>query len=308
MSDAPEPKKKKSRSPSFPAIDLEEAIEKIKIIWEKEKRHGAGVPVLAKHFGYSEKSSGGMQAVAALIKYGLAEEEGSNANRTVKLSERAMTILFGEPEKQAQARRDAALEPTLHRELWEEFGNELPSDDTLERKLILESDFNPASVKSAVRIFKKAIEIAGPKKNDTLSQATPKDPLVNESEKQVAPPPKPPILPGKEQRGPDSGGQKNMLAEYIVPLGSNEATLVFKGALLTVDDFDSLIEYVQLFKKQFERKQKAEGQFQPRKATWKNSTSDKPVTIVGVMGEKNGETFFKSDDGTGIPASQLTFD
>ena len=45
-----------------------------------------------------------------------------------------------------------------------------------------------------------------------------------------------------------------MLAEYAVPLGANEAKIVFTGQQLSPDDLDALIEYVTLFKQQFERR------------------------------------------------------
>ena len=47
---------------------------------------------------------------------------------------------------------------------------------------------------------------------------------------------------------------QNMLAQYAIPLGANEATIVFTGKQLSPADFDELIEYVKLFKKQFERR------------------------------------------------------
>ncbi len=47
---------------------------------------------------------------------------------------------------------------------------------------------------------------------------------------------------------------QKVLAKYSIPLGANEAILVFSGEQLAPEDFDALIEYVQLFKKQYERK------------------------------------------------------
>lgn len=44
-----------------------------------------------------------------------------------------------------------------------------------------------------------------------------------------------------------------VLARYTIPLGQNEATLVLTGSSLSADDFEALKEYVDLFKKQFER-------------------------------------------------------
>lgn len=43
----------------------------------------------------------------------------------------------------------------------------------------------------------------------------------------------------------------------------------------------------------------------PLEAIWANADADKPVCIVGVMGEMNGRLYYKSADGTGIPADEL---
>ncbi len=51
---------------------------------------------------------------------------------------------------------------------------------------------------------------------------------------------------------------EGVLARYSIPLGENEATIVFTGKSLSPEDFDALIEYVQLFKRQFQRRQTKE--------------------------------------------------
>ena len=51
---------------------------------------------------------------------------------------------------------------------------------------------------------------------------------------------------------------KNVLASYAIPLVKSEAKLDFSGDKLTAEDFDTLIEYVELFKKCFEKKASAE--------------------------------------------------
>jgi hypothetical protein len=65
------------------------------------------------------------------------------------------------------------------------------------------------------------------------------------------------ILESEIPEQPKQTGKK-VLAQYLIPLGSNEATLVFNGEKLSLDDFDALGEFVTFAKKQFERKQKAE--------------------------------------------------
>jgi hypothetical protein len=45
----------------------------------------------------------------------------------------------------------------------------------------------------------------------------------------------------------------------------------------------------------------------PAKATWKTKDFDKPVTIVKEAGKHAGVVYYQSEDGTGIPATELTF-
>ena len=75
---------------------------------------------------------------------------------------------------------------------------------------------------------------------------------------------------------------------------------------MTEDDFDLFIGTLQLWKKKLVRAVTPARAF-PAQAMWKNKDFDKPVTITGEMGEQNGQKYFKSEDGTGIPASELWF-
>ncbi len=67
---------KKARSPQFPFIPLEKAISRAR---EFEAVYGqnAGRPTnVVKTWQYTEKSSGGIQTVAALAAFGLLQDEG----------------------------------------------------------------------------------------------------------------------------------------------------------------------------------------------------------------------------------------
>jgi len=48
-----------------------------------------------------------------------------------------------------------------------------------------------------------------------------------------------------------------MLASFKIPLGTCEAELTFTGEQLVEEDFDALLDYVALFKRQYARKAKA---------------------------------------------------
>jgi hypothetical protein len=71
------------------------------------------------------------------------------------------------------------------------------------------------------------------------------------------------------------------------------------------DDFDFFMETLKLWKKKLVHG--VTRQF-PVQAKWSNKDFDKSVKIVGEMGSQNGVRYFQSEDGTGIPENELTFD
>ncbi len=91
---ATEDKRKRTRSPAYPFINLETAISRAKQFYDKEARNAANVNVAAKHWGFVEGSSNGAQTVAALISFGLMQDEGTSEKRKVKLTHNALRILL----------------------------------------------------------------------------------------------------------------------------------------------------------------------------------------------------------------------
>src|SRR5262245_35698267 len=151
------------RSPGYPAIDLEQAIDKARIMYQHDKRSSTSSAVLASHWGYSAASSGGKLATAALKKFGLLEAVGNMKSGEVKLTPLALEILLDErehsPDRERAIKR-AALNPDLHAELWSKWGHELPSDATVKTYLRLQRGFNDASVGDFLREYKQTISFA----------------------------------------------------------------------------------------------------------------------------------------------------
>jgi hypothetical protein len=150
--------RKKVRSPSFPAVDLREAVERARTFYEAARRNAARPEIVVAHWGYSPKSSGGLQTIAALRAYGLLEGE-----RTARLTDRAVRLVLddpGSPERTAMV-RDAALAPPVHAQLWERYGVDLPSDKNLRSFLVLELGFNEASVDLCLRNYRETLSFSG---------------------------------------------------------------------------------------------------------------------------------------------------
>lgn len=150
--------RKKVRSPSFPAIDLREAVERARTLYQAERRNAARPEIVVAHWGYSPKSSGGLQTIAALRAYGLVEGEG-----VVRLADQGVHLALddpGAPQWTAMA-REAALAPPVHARLWERYGADLPSDKNLRSFLVLELGFNEGAVDLCLRNYRETLGFTG---------------------------------------------------------------------------------------------------------------------------------------------------
>ena len=72
MNDKESPK----RSPNFPAIGLEEAIEKAKLIYAKDQLATSTATVIVEHMGYNRLHGSSRRTLSALKQFGLLDEVG----------------------------------------------------------------------------------------------------------------------------------------------------------------------------------------------------------------------------------------
>jgi hypothetical protein len=165
-------KKAKDRSPNYPGINLEMAIEKARILREKEGKHLAPVEAVLHDWGYVPKSSGGLVTLSALKKFGLIDEQGKGANRRIKLSDLALRILLDDREdstERIEAIKEAALNPIIHQKLWKEYGAKLPSEENLLVTLRRDEGFTDNAAKDLIKEYSSTIELAKLKKSDIMS-------------------------------------------------------------------------------------------------------------------------------------------
>jgi hypothetical protein len=164
--------KQRDRSPNFPFIDLGTALARASQFYEAEKRGSAALPVVAKHWNYSPKSSGLLQTVAALKSYGLMEDEGRGSERRVKLTELALRILLDkrpDQNEKAVALNMAAQTPIIAQKIIEKYPSDAPSEANLEHFLIFDLKFSRESAKDAAKIFLKNAELASTYESDIIS-------------------------------------------------------------------------------------------------------------------------------------------
>ncbi len=146
---------KRVRSPNYPSLSLPEALEKVKLVYDRQHTHGAPREVVVKSMGYNGINGASATAISALHKYGLLEGRGDE----VRVSDRAMRYLNPmSAEERAEAIRDAAYEPTLFRELSEKFPGRLPNEDVL-RSYLIRNGFSPSAVSGLILSYRQTIEL-----------------------------------------------------------------------------------------------------------------------------------------------------
>ncbi|HEY7313171.1 MAG TPA: hypothetical protein VH643_27730 [Gemmataceae bacterium] len=182
MADDVEQKKEskgRTRSPAYPAIGLDEAIRRAQALYDAADQRWENIEAAAEHWGYATSSSAFLLTVAALKQFGLLTDEGRREDRRVRLSDLALDIVV-HPEdsrERAEAIQKAALNPKIHRELWERFEGKLPSTDVSIRVYLLrereDARFNKDRVDAFISQFRSTIAFARLDQSDTMGSGVP---------------------------------------------------------------------------------------------------------------------------------------
>jgi hypothetical protein len=237
MEGSAEAKRAVQRSPNYPAFSLEEAVKKIKILWEKDGKVGADKDVVLKHLGYSAKSGPALRALSTLKKFDLITERDDH----IALSQRALDLVVysRSDERYLRALREAALKPQIYQELHSKFGEGLPSDETLNAELIRRYNFNPKMVNGLLSDFRRTIEFAGLFRTEAKNQEE-----LTENHRGAGSAEIMPTSGTQRERGTTAKGHA-----FPIPLmRQNKAVISFDRLPATEEDLERLKQWIDLMK------------------------------------------------------------
>lgn len=161
---------RKDRSPSFPFISLERALERASAAAASHKRSATRPATIGETWHYGPRSSGLIQTIAALKAYGLLEDIGRGDDRRVQLTDLAWRILHdARPGSREQGILDAALRPKLFAEYAEKWLPERPTDHHCVSELHLDRGFTQDAAKLFIKIFDENAIFTNLKSDDKLS-------------------------------------------------------------------------------------------------------------------------------------------
>jgi len=280
------------RYPNIPLRDATAAVEKL---FKEIQRSSVDGNTAAKALGYTGENNGAARVkLAALNAYGLVDR----GRKLTKVTELGISVAHPLNDSKERGLREAALNPPLFKEIWDQ--HKECSESVLASTLI-HKGLDAKSAAQAAKIFKENVEFARLEKDGYTPLETP-DPAGK--------PPKDLQGPAIEREGGNTPPMTANTRYLPIPLDIGDAPIPVG---MSDSDFDLLLETLKLWKKKivrpaYQAPNPAMDMMPPRKAIWKNKDQDKPVTITGIMGEKNGEKYYQTSEGTGIPASELTFD
>lgn len=238
---------RRGRSPSYPGLNLEEAIQRTKTLHAHEGQNVAHVDVVLGHWGYKPKSGLGLVILAALLQYGLIKDDGSGGSRKAGISNLGLDIILDQREDETQrlqAIKKSALLPSSYRDVWDNYGGALPSDQTLRFYLVREKGYTERGASDLISHFRHTIEFAKLSESDMLS------PPNGDSR-------------GAETEPPKASGGRVMTPQTVtlpqgaqqigasIPVAPDCSISIMAVGQVTQGAIDNLVKYLQLFKGSF---------------------------------------------------------
>jgi hypothetical protein len=147
---------KRTRSPNYPRLSLEGAIERIEKLYKKERTHKTSREAVAEGLGYTSLNGASLGIISTLRQYGLLEEDDDG----LRVSEDAVALVMlpaGDPERVA-ALQKVAVAPRLFAELRETYGETLPSDVSL-RYALVKKRFTEKAANEVIRAYRDTLEL-----------------------------------------------------------------------------------------------------------------------------------------------------
>jgi len=138
------------RSPGYPSIPLNEAIDVVARIWENVRQNTVDREAAVKDMGYSGLTGQSAKMLSNLSHFSLVEKSGKGG---IRVSDTAVRILHPRsPDEKRQALNEAAYSPELFAQIKDKFPDGFISENALKNYLMREG-FAGIAVAPAIRSY-----------------------------------------------------------------------------------------------------------------------------------------------------------
>lgn len=171
------------RSPNYPQMNIIQAIDRVKKVYSEEHTHSVPDQSIASALGYSSLNGTSKVVLSALKKFGLLVASGDG----FKVSQDAVAIIELLPDDPTRivALHKSALRPPVFKQIYERYGNDLPSDASL-RHYLVGLSFESDAANQVIRYYKETMNFLAtqaPAKDEgqegEREAEVPKQPTIN---------------------------------------------------------------------------------------------------------------------------------
>lgn len=208
---------KRDRSPTFPFIGVDTALDRARVFYEQYGKNPARVDNVGTVWKLAKGSSGLLRTVSALKAYGLINDEGSGSSRKVTISESAIRALKDQrPGERERAIQQAVHRPKLLAEFIGRWGARRPPDHECISDLHIDRGFTEKGAQLFLKVYDEAakhVSSVDESEDDDIADtgtSTDGDALVEERPPLQAPP----------SRQPRATGAGMMQDVFSIPEGS----------------------------------------------------------------------------------------
>lgn len=248
----------KGRSPNYPQLTLEEAIQRVRPLYEAAHTYPTDKQVIAENLGYNGLHGKSLTLIGALRRYNLLEPAGEG----MKVSDDAVTLLelpAGEPQHMAALER-AAFAPRLFAQMHSDFGTNLPNDVTL-RHYLIKQGFLPKAADEVIRVYRANLELVtaeidaynGPMQRSVQPSAPAHTPIPQAAQAFGMTP-------------PDTSTPVSSADGVRFQISDSQILVSYSGAV-TREIIDKLIKHLQIYKDDYPSKRAQQADSSPETVT-----------------------------------------
>lgn len=234
-----------ARSPNYPHLNLEDAIQRARTIWEIEDRNEVNQKVVAEHLGYSGLTGSANVTISAMRKFGLLEGKGD----ALRISTDALILLEGSkdhPEYRETVER-AAFSPNLFAELRNEYSGR-PSEKNLSFQL-LRKGFTKSAASKAAKTYLETLDFVA-EVNTGYTEPSNEDSTDKTTTRQAVRAVHTNLVAGPARLHASSGGSG--MKQDVYPLSTGDVVLQWPTEMSS-DDLDEFKDWLTLVTKKVTR-------------------------------------------------------
>jgi|SRR5665213_780697 len=168
MTETNEATGQRDRSPAYPIIPLEAALQRLAEFDTHFKRTPARSQKVGDAWGIKAKAYAD-RTVAALRYFGLLEYQGAGKDRSVTVSEDGRKYLRAQQEEtKREVVKAAALRPKQIAKFWSSWGKDRPADAACLDELVIKDGFSEAGARDFLKVYDSTITYAGLSESDKM--------------------------------------------------------------------------------------------------------------------------------------------